>query len=42
MVVAALTTGNLPELTSQVRVRSMIFDLSLVVHEYNGAMQVLL
>ena len=42
IVVAALTTGNLPELTSQVRALSVLFDLNLVVHDYNGAMQVLL
>ena len=40
IVVAALTTGNLPELTSQVCTLSTLFDLNLVVHNYNGAMQV--
>ena len=41
IVVTALTKGNLPELSSQVRVLSVLFDPNLVVHVYNGAMQVL-
>ena len=41
IVVAALTKGNLPELSSQVHVLSVLFDPNLVVHIYNGAMQVL-
>ena len=41
-VVAALTKGNLPELSLQVRALSVLFDLNLVVQDYNGAVQVLL
>ena len=40
IVVTALTTGNLPELSSQVRVLSMLVYLPLVEHLYNAAMQV--
>ena len=40
IVVAALTTGNLPELSSQVCALSMLVYLPLVEHLYNAGMQV--